>query len=108
MSATLDTIKALVLAGKMRVSQHGLNELRDDGILLSEVVQGLHGAVVVEDYPGYAKGPCVLCMQRDRADRPLHILWGIAAQSRDAATIITAYRPDPDRWSDDFLARKPK
>ena len=108
MNDTLGAIKALVLAGKMRVSLHGLNELRDDGILLSEAVQGLNAAVVVEDYPTYAKGPCVLCLQRDCADRPLHILWGIAAQSRDVATIITAYRPDLDRWSEDFLARKPK
>ena len=106
MSATLESIKALVLAGNVRVSQHGLDELRDDGILVSEVVGGVTFAVVVEDHPGYAKGPCMLCLQRDRTDRPLHILWGLAAQNLDVATVITGYRPDPDGWSDDFLARK--
>ena len=108
MSATFDKVKVLVSAGESRVSDHGLNEMREDRIDLSDVVAGIGQAVVVEDYPNYAKGPCVLCLQSDRDGKPLHIPWGLALRAGDVATIITAYRPDPARWSDDFLTRRPK
>ena len=108
MSTTLPIIRSNVLAGRMRVSQHGIQELTDDNILLIDVIAGLASATVVEDYPDYAKGPCVLCLQRDGQGKPIHVLWGLAAQSRDVATIITAYRPDPERWMDDLTTRKPK
>ena len=106
MSAALLIIRINVQAGRIRVSQHGMQELTDDTILLPEVIAGLASAAVVEDYPDYAKGPCVLCLQKDGQGKPIHVLWGSAAHSPNVATIITAYRPDPMRWMDDLMTRK--
>ncbi|NOT72416.1 MAG: DUF4258 domain-containing protein, partial [Hyphomicrobium sp.] len=102
MSTTLPIIRSNVLAGRIRVSQHGMQELSDDSILLPEVIASLASASVVEDYPEYAKGPCVLCLQTDGQGDAIHVLWGLAAQCPNIATIITAYRPDPERWMDDL------
>jgi hypothetical protein len=49
MPDTLGTIRQHVIAGRLRVSQHGLQELSDDEIDLSEVIDGLERAVIVED-----------------------------------------------------------
>jgi hypothetical protein len=38
----------------------------------------------------------------------VHALWGLAKNAPDMVTLITAYRPDPEKWSPDFLRRKPK
>ena len=38
MSETLRRVQALVLSGDYLVSDHGFNELEDDGILASEVI----------------------------------------------------------------------
>ena len=107
-SETLEAIRKLVDAGRTRVSQHGLQELSDDAISLVAVIQGIANAVVAEDYPDYAKGPCVLCFQRDELGQPIHVLWGLAANGPDVATILTAYRPDPERWMDDLITRRPR
>ncbi len=108
MSKTLDAVCKHVSAGMVRVSQHGLQELSDDDISLTAVIQGVANAAVVEDYPDYAKGPCVLCFQRDELGKPIHVLWGLTTNGPDVATIITAYRPDPHRWMDDLMTRKPR
>jgi hypothetical protein len=50
----------------------------------------------------------VLCIQRDEAGNPIHVLWGLATNSPDTATIITAYRPDAARWMDDLITRRPR
>jgi hypothetical protein len=105
-SQTLDRVCAHIAAGKVRVSEHGRQELSDDNIGLLPVIEGIAEAIVVEDYPDYAKGPCVLCLQRDENGLPLDVLWGLAANAPDVTTLITAYRPDPERWMEDWITRR--
>ena len=69
-------------------------ELAADGILAREMIDGVQAAVVVEDYPMYAKGPCVPVRQFDQGGRPIHAVWGIARGETSPAVLITAYRPD--------------
>lgn len=106
MSATLETIKRLVARREVRISEHGYDELADDNILVTEVVSGVVDGQIVEDYPEYPKGSCVLVLQRDRADEPIHVVWGIPKNQESPAVVVTAYRPDPKKWSSDFLHRR--
>ena len=107
MSETLTTIRQLVAEGAVRISDHGYDELAADGIYASEVLSGLATAQLVEDYPEYGKGPCVLVLQADRQGGPVHVVWGIPKGSTGPAVLITAYRPDPDLWDNGFLRRRP-
>ena len=106
MSETLDRVRQLVAAKEVRISFHGYNELEDDGILATEVINGVQACVVVEDYPDYAKGPCVLVLQRDAAGGAVHAVWGIPMGAAGPAVLVTAYRPDRQKWTDDFLRRR--
>ena len=108
MAPLLARIQELVADSRVRVSTHGFEELANDDIFLSEVLSGLPAAISIEEYPDYHKGPCVLVLQTLDDGGVVHILWGIAKNSPEAATLITGYRPDPERWTSDFLRRKPK
>ena len=107
MSHTFEFIQDLVSRGEVRVSLHGLEELQADGIRIRDVMTGLGAARVVEDYPEYAKGPCVLVLQYDSSGRPIHIVWGIPKAATGPAVVVTGYRPDEERWDEDFLRRRP-
>jgi hypothetical protein len=105
-SETLETVRRLVLEGAVRVSGHGYDELVADGLSAREVVDGVADADLVEDYPDYPKGPCVLVLQRDRRNRAIHVVWGIPKGLASPAVLVTAYRPAPERWEDDLLRRR--
>jgi hypothetical protein len=106
-SETLARVKELVRRGEVEASQHGLRELAADGILLADVVSGADAAAAIEDYPEFHKGPSVLVLQRDGSGLPIHVVWGIARRATTPAVLVTAYRPDPERWSADFTRRVP-
>ncbi len=106
MSETLRHVLELTARNEIRISDHGYDELMADGIYFDEILAGLPRAIIVEDYPNFAKGPAVLLLQLGTDGRPLHVVWGIAKGTQSPAVLVTAYRPDPDRWSDDFMLRK--
>jgi hypothetical protein len=62
MSATFELIRALVISGDIRISDHGYDEISEENILARDVIKGVLDGVVVEDYPNYAKGPCALIL----------------------------------------------
>jgi hypothetical protein len=103
MSETLAAMHPLVARREVRSSNHGYDELADDGILVGDVLSGLAAAVVVEDYPDDPRGSSVLVLQRGADGRPIHVVWAIAAGSSTPAVMVTAYRPDPTRWSSDCM-----
>ena len=106
MSSTLRKICELVNTGEFRISDHGYDELAEDGILVGEVIAALAEAQVVEDYPNYPKGPCVLVLLADGDGRAIHAVWGLPRGQESPAVLVTAYKPDPKKWTDDFKRRR--
>ena len=106
MSVTFDRVRGLVDRGEVKVSDHGYEEMSDEDILARDVLAGVLEGIVVEDYPTYPKGACVLVLQRDSDQQPIHVVWGIPKGLSSPAVVVTAYRPNPDLWSEDFTRRK--
>jgi len=106
MSDTLQAIKQLVADGQVRISEQGYDELSEDDIPIREILSGVQMAAVVEDYPQFGKGPAVLVLQFDGSKRPVHVVWGIPKGYSSPAVLVTAYRPDPEKWNGDFTGRR--
>ncbi len=106
MSQTLQAVLELVARQEVVVSDHGYDELAADDILVHDILLGVSAATVIEEYPTYHKGPGVLVLQKDQHGQPVHVVWGIPHHAPSPAVVVTAYRPDPTRWTDDFLRRK--
>jgi hypothetical protein len=102
-----EAILELVRHNEVLLSDYGYDEMMNDGIFVKDVMEGTAEGVPIEEYPEYHKGPCVLVLQSDRFGEPIHVLWGIPRNLNTPAVLVTAYRPDPDRWNADFTRRKP-
>ena len=106
MSETLRLVRELVSRGEVLISEHGYDQLAEDDLFARDIIGGIHDAQLIEDYPEYGKGPCILVLQRDVENKSVHVVWGIPRDAVAPAVVVTAYRPDPDRWTVDFLERK--
>jgi hypothetical protein len=105
LSDFIDKIKKLIVKEEVRISEHGYDELSEDNLTVIEIIEGITSVEVVEEYPDYPKGSCILVLQQDKAGKPVHVLWGIPKGFDKPAVLITAYRPDPQRWNEDYLNR---
>jgi hypothetical protein len=106
MNETFLRILHLVQRGEVKISDHGYDELAADNIFVRDVMATVADAVIVEDYPNYPKGPSILVLQKDRAGQAIHVVWGIPKGASSPAVLSTAYRPNSERWTDDYLRRR--
>ncbi len=82
---------------------HALKEEASDGIVAEQLEYALKSKFeVVEEYHDDPRGlSClVLC---SIAGKPVHV---VCAPHEDALIIITVYRPDDSKWTEDYKKRK--
>lgn len=106
MNKLFKQISDLIKIGEIRISAHGYDELANDNIYVKDLVSTINSAVLIQEYPEYSKGPCVLVLHYDESQRPVHAVRGIPKNLISPAVLITAYRPDPEIWNSDFRTRK--
>ncbi len=64
MSKLFSEIITLIKKGDILISSHGYDELADDNIFVKEIIETINDAKVINEYPDYSKGPCVLILQK--------------------------------------------
>ncbi len=106
MSDTFKKVIELIERGEIIISNHGYDELAEDGLLVKDIMTGVNKGKVIKDYPDYSKGPCVLVLQEDKIGNPIHVVWGIPKGTSSPAVLVTAYKPDHLLWSDDFMEKR--
>jgi hypothetical protein len=105
LSEFLNTVRHLIRTGSVRISEHGYDELSEDELTVKELLEGIEQAQIVEEYPDYPKGNCILLLQKDKQGSPVHVLWGVPKGHDKPVVLVTAYRPNPKLWDHKFLNR---
>ena len=87
MSDTFRQIVDLVQRGEVKISEHGYDEIAEDGLFVRDIVSGVSNGRLIEDYPDFPKGPCVLVLQNDRNGTPIHNEHKASHKTRSRRTV---------------------
>jgi hypothetical protein len=102
--STFDEVRRALAAGRARVTPHAQRALIDDGVSAAEAIAATLAGEVIEDYPDARICPACLALGRLADGTAVHAVWAFDAGS-DYAVMVTAYQPDPARWSLDLRKR---
>ena len=89
---------------KLLFLPHALRQMSHPDRMISpgEVEQVVLEGVLVEEYPMDPRGPSCLLLGFGEGTRAVHV---VCAPKEDYLAIITAYLPDPEQWTPDFMRR---
>ena len=104
-SNTFRAVREAVQANLVHFSSHALEEAAADRLRIGEITDITNRGECIEDYPTDPRGPSCLVLGYISDRSAVHAVWGFDQVSRQAI-LITVYRPDPARWSEDFRKRR--
>jgi hypothetical protein len=83
---------------------HAVQRMFERNVSVRNVAQTIRSGTLVEDYSAEMPEPSQLLLGF-QGKRPVHVVVS-ANQKTNEMTIITVYRPDPDKWNKDFTSRR--
>jgi len=94
------------LSGALIWTMHAWDRLLEQGLMRRAVVQALATCELIEDYPTTTRTlPDCLVLGLLAGNEAIHAVVAID-EAGDDIVVVTVYRPDPARWSDDFKRRR--
>ena|SRR5665213_3454161 len=91
----IEEIKQFVASGEFRLTRHAAEEIAEESITLSELLESLLSGEIIEDYPAHRRGHCCLVSGTTNEGRPLH---SVCTIGRPRLLIITVYEPMLPKW----------
>ena len=82
---------------KIRITDHADEEIYNDNLSFEEVFISIVNGEIIENYPDDKPYPSCLIFGENFKNEPIHSVWAYNKETK-ASVLITAYRPDSDKW----------
>lgn len=102
---TIEEIREYCRVGKIQWTEHCIRRLIQRNISRQSVKDALLQGSIIEEYPSDYPFPSSLVLGFTTGNEALHIVCGIG---KGRLWIITAYRPDLEKWDTSYSKRKEK
>ena len=94
----LNGIIEAIRANRVRVTDHADEEARADSLHLDEIIFSVLQGEIIEEYESDRPYPSCLILGQTHSGVAVHSVWAYNIEN-GWAVLITAYRPDPERWA---------
>jgi hypothetical protein len=100
---SVDDFRKLCTPEKFQITLHAARRLKQRGIVLDDIVNCIMCGEIIEQYPTDYPYPSCLILGSSINQELIHVVIG---SDMNYLWIITAYKPDKEKWSNDFKTRK--
>jgi len=100
---TIDDIKQLCQNNSIRWTDHAIKRIIQRDISRADVKYVLTNGEIIEQYPDDYPHPSCLVLGVLPKHRYIHVVCGIG---NNELWIISAYHPDPEKWTNNFSKRR--
>lgn len=101
----IEDIIGSIRNNRIRITDHAYEESISDGLDFNGIFFSVFSGEVIEIYDDDRPYPSVLICGKDFSERYIHTVWAYNKLNK-YSVLITVYRPDPERWSEDLRRRK--
>lgn len=91
---------------RIRITDHADEEAQADRLTVDEIFFSVLKGEVIEEYPTDRPYPSCLIYGESFTGEPIHSVWAYNSETK-WAVLITVYRPDPERWINWRIRRRP-
>ena len=102
----IEFIVDAIRGDRIRITDHADEEARADRLSWDEIFFSVFQGEIIKEYPDDKPFPSCLIFGSTASGEPVHSVWAYNEENR-WAVLITAYRPDPERWVN-WRERRPK
>lgn len=99
----IEKLKEIYENDEIYVTVHVSEKIRVRSIKMRDIRSAVMNGEIIEQYPEDFPYPSCLILGYTLSGEPLHI---VMSYEGSRSSLITAYKPDPDKWSNDFKTRK--
>ena len=98
----IDNFRQYCSDDRIQITEHALMRCRERNIMLNDIERCIMRGEIIEEYPDdYPYPSALICLSNNI--KPIHVLAGLGDNE---IWIITAYYPDPQKWTHDYTRRK--
>lgn len=102
MTDIIEIHSAAAERNNIMLTGHAAEQIKERQIRISEIYSVLDYGIKIEDYPtDYPYPSCLMLGLSEQG--PLHV---VCSLNDGIVYLITAYRPDPEKWEADFRTRR--
>lgn len=99
----IETLREYYLRDMVLISEHAAMRFKQRGLKAKDIRAAVNDGEIIEHYPEDFPFPSCLILGKSTDDKWVHV---VMSDEGSMSRVITAYFPDPDKWSDDFRTRK--
>lgn len=98
----ISEIREYIVKGNFRITDHAFEEMKADGLIFQDVIAGVMSGEVIENYSRAYPLLASLINGKTESGQPIHVCISLPPLVK----VITVYRPDPEKWTEDFCKRR--
>jgi len=99
----IEILRKYFLDDMVLVSEHAAMRFRQRDLKVKDIKAAVNSGRIIEQYPDNYPFPSYLILGKSIDGKWIHV---VMSDEGSMSRIITAYYPDPDKWSEDFKTRK--